>query len=65
MMDEAAAPAVRMACAVHWLDRAFGNRGNRPAGGPLFAKVKKGDVVIVPKLDRLFRSALEIGRAHV
>jgi hypothetical protein len=24
MMDEAAAPAVRMACAVHWLDRTFG-----------------------------------------
>ena len=24
MMDEAAGPAVRMACAVHWLDRAFG-----------------------------------------
>jgi putative DNA-invertase from lambdoid prophage Rac len=31
----------------------------RPAGGPLFAKLKKGDVVIVPKLDRLFRSALD------
>src|SRR5208282_1679098 len=31
----------------------------RPAGGPLFAKLKKGDVVIAPKLDRLFRSALD------
>jgi putative DNA-invertase from lambdoid prophage Rac len=31
----------------------------RPEGGPLFAKLKKGDVVIVPKLDRLFRSALD------
>ena len=30
----------------------------RPAGGKLFAKLKKGDVVIAPKLDRLFRSAL-------
>ena len=24
MMDEAAAPAVRMACAAHWLDRSGG-----------------------------------------
>jgi DNA invertase Pin-like site-specific DNA recombinase len=31
----------------------------RPKGGPLFAKVRKGDVVIAPKLDRLFRSALD------
>jgi len=31
----------------------------RPAAGPLFAKLKKGDVVIAPKLDRLFRSALD------
>jgi putative DNA-invertase from lambdoid prophage Rac len=31
----------------------------RPAGGPLFAKLKAGDVVIAPKLDRLFRSALD------
>jgi DNA invertase Pin-like site-specific DNA recombinase len=31
----------------------------RPAGGPLFARLKKGDVVIAPKLDRLFRSALD------
>jgi DNA invertase Pin-like site-specific DNA recombinase len=31
----------------------------RPAGGPLFAKLAKGDVVIAPKLDRLFRSALD------
>src|SRR4029077_7504621 len=27
--------------------------------GPLFAKLRKGDVVIAPKLDRLFRSALD------
>jgi hypothetical protein len=26
----------------------------RPAGGRLFAKLKKGDIVIAPKLDRLF-----------
>jgi DNA invertase Pin-like site-specific DNA recombinase len=32
---------------------------SRPAGGPLFAKLTKGDVVIAPKLDRLFRSALD------
>jgi DNA invertase Pin-like site-specific DNA recombinase len=31
----------------------------RPAGGPLFARLMKGDVVIAPKLDRLFRSALD------
>jgi DNA invertase Pin-like site-specific DNA recombinase len=31
----------------------------RPAGGPMFAKLVKGDVVIAPKLDRLFRSALD------
>jgi DNA invertase Pin-like site-specific DNA recombinase len=31
----------------------------RPQGGPLFAKLKKGDIVIAPKLDRLFRSALD------
>jgi DNA invertase Pin-like site-specific DNA recombinase len=33
----------------------------RPKGGPLFAKLRKGDVVIAPKLDRLFRSALGNG----
>ena len=32
---------------------------DRPAAGPLFAKLTKGDVVIAPKLDRLFRSALD------
>ena len=32
---------------------------DRPKGGPLFAKLRKGDVVIAPKLDRLFRSALD------
>lgn len=31
----------------------------RPAAGPLFARLAKGDVVIAPKLDRLFRSALD------
>jgi putative DNA-invertase from lambdoid prophage Rac len=31
----------------------------RPRGGALFAKLEKGDVVIAPKLDRLFRSALD------
>jgi putative DNA-invertase from lambdoid prophage Rac len=31
----------------------------RPAGGPLFARLKKGDAMIAPKLDRLFRSALD------
>ena len=31
----------------------------RVAAGPLFAKLAKGDVVIAPKLDRLFRSALD------
>jgi putative DNA-invertase from lambdoid prophage Rac len=31
----------------------------RPKGGALFAALKKGDVVIAPKLDRLFRSALD------
>jgi putative DNA-invertase from lambdoid prophage Rac len=31
----------------------------RPKGGPLFAKLRKCDVVIAPKLDRLFRSALD------
>lgn len=31
----------------------------RPAAGPLFARLTKGDVLIAPKLDRLFRSALD------
>jgi putative DNA-invertase from lambdoid prophage Rac len=31
----------------------------RPAAGPLFTQLGKGDVVIAPKLDRLFRSALD------
>jgi DNA invertase Pin-like site-specific DNA recombinase len=31
----------------------------RPKGGALFARLKKGDAVIAPKLDRLFRSALD------
>jgi DNA invertase Pin-like site-specific DNA recombinase len=32
---------------------------DRPAGAALFAKLKKGDIVIAAKLDRLFRSALD------
>ena len=31
----------------------------RPVGGPLLAKLERGDIVIAPKLDRLFRSALD------
>jgi putative DNA-invertase from lambdoid prophage Rac len=31
----------------------------RPAGGALFAKLERGDTIISPKLDRLFRSALD------
>ena len=31
----------------------------RPAGGALFAKLEQGDAIISPKLDRLFRSALD------
>jgi len=31
----------------------------RPKGGALFARLAKGDIVISPKLDRLFRSALD------
>jgi putative DNA-invertase from lambdoid prophage Rac len=31
----------------------------RPKGGPLFAKLERGDIVIAAKLDRLFRSALD------
>jgi putative DNA-invertase from lambdoid prophage Rac len=31
----------------------------RPAGGALFAKLAIGDTIISPKLDRLFRSALD------
>jgi putative DNA-invertase from lambdoid prophage Rac len=36
-----------------------GSIAERPEGGKLFARLKKGDVVIAPKLDRLFRSALD------
>ena len=32
---------------------------DRPVGGPLFAKLERGDIVIAAKLDRLFRSALD------
>ena len=31
----------------------------RPAGGALFARLASGDIIISPKLDRLFRSALD------
>jgi putative DNA-invertase from lambdoid prophage Rac len=31
----------------------------RPAGGPMFVKLDRGDIVIAAKLDRLFRSALD------
>jgi putative DNA-invertase from lambdoid prophage Rac len=31
----------------------------RPVGGPLLAKLERGDIVIAAKLDRLFRSALD------
>jgi putative DNA-invertase from lambdoid prophage Rac len=31
----------------------------RPAGGALFAKLERDDAIISPKLDRLFRSALD------
>jgi putative DNA-invertase from lambdoid prophage Rac len=31
----------------------------RPAGGALFAHLERGDTIISPKLDRLFRSALD------
>jgi putative DNA-invertase from lambdoid prophage Rac len=31
----------------------------RLKGGPLFARLEKGDIVIAAKLDRLFRSALD------
>src|SRR5207248_3488008 len=48
------------------LDAVFVERGvsgskplsDRPEGGRLLAILKPGDVVITPKLDRLFRSAL-------
>jgi hypothetical protein len=33
--------------------------GSVPAAGPLFVRLKSGDVVIAPKLDCLFRSALD------
>jgi DNA invertase Pin-like site-specific DNA recombinase len=31
----------------------------RPQGGLLFSRLRQGDVIIAPKLDRLFRSALD------
>src|SRR3954447_6061899 len=49
------------------LDQVFVERGvsgskpisERPEGAKLLGKVKSGDVVITPKLDRMFRSALD------
>ncbi|MCO5090875.1 recombinase family protein [Bosea sp. (in: a-proteobacteria)] len=49
------------------LDRVFVERGvsgskpisERPEGAKLLAAVKPGDVVVTPKLDRMFRSALD------
>ena len=32
---------------------------DRPAGGAMIANLKAGDIVIAPKLDRMFRSALD------
>ncbi len=32
---------------------------DRPAGGAMIANIKAGDIVIAPKLDRMFRSALD------
>ena len=32
---------------------------DRPAGAALFARLRPGDIIIAPKLDRLFRSALD------
>ena len=48
-------------------DKVFVERGvsgskplaDRPEGGKLLAQLKPGDVVITPKLDRMFRSALD------
>jgi putative DNA-invertase from lambdoid prophage Rac len=34
-------------------------RAIRPVGGPLLARLERGDIVIAAKLDRLFRSALD------
>ena len=53
---------------MHGLMLARSGRGRRQrfrsgrraaAAGPLFAKLTKGDIVVAPKLDRLFRSALD------
>ena len=49
------------------LDRVFFERGvsgsvplvNRPQGAALLALAKSGDVIVTPRLDRLFRSALD------
>lgn len=32
---------------------------DRPAAGPLFARLRQGDILIAAKLDRIFRSALD------
>jgi DNA invertase Pin-like site-specific DNA recombinase len=49
------------------LDRVFIERGvsgsiavsERPEGGEMLTKVKRGDTIAAPKLDRIFRSALD------
>lgn len=33
--------------------------GSRPAGAELMKRLKAGDIIVAPKLDRLFRSALD------
>jgi DNA invertase Pin-like site-specific DNA recombinase len=56
-------------CMMHGHDLAemFVDRGvsgsvpvsSRPAGGELMKRLKAGDIIVAPKLDRLFRSALD------
>jgi putative DNA-invertase from lambdoid prophage Rac len=49
------------------IDRVFTERGvsgsisleDRPEGSKLLSALKKGDIIITPKLDRMFRSALD------
>lgn len=51
----------------HDLTRMFTDMGvsgsipvaDRPAGGEMMAQLKAGDIIVAPKLDRLFRSALD------
>jgi hypothetical protein len=54
------------------IDRVFVERGvsgskpiaDRPQGAALLAALQPGDVLITPKLDRMFRSALDAGRGR-